>query len=228
MKLRLLALFAFLPLASCSTFNEGTIVGKRSRPVEPGFSRLGPTFTLEIEGKGADGKAVRKTVLVSEAEWSRVRVGERYSLSAPHTPRETSERAEKKPAEPRKIAVAKPSPAKPKKQTADQAKPDKHQKIGSMGVPASTPSPAPTLAKPSPRPAPLSYEEAEAHAAEDSRVRELKQKIHAATTEEEQKKAADDYYKRLFEKMRELAPEAKARIDKEEAAKLRPAASPAP
>lgn len=243
MKLRLLALLALLPLAACSTFN-GKIVKKRSRPAEPGFSRLGPTFTLEIEGANASGKPVRRTALVSEEEYMRYHVGDRYP--APEKQNDGGTAAEKnEKRRPEKTdgahqpASAKPSPAKVKKAEAEKPKPKKagaKSQTEPAEPPAKTAMPAPSPAaaampKVSATPAPaaqpqLSYEEAETRAAEDARVRALKQKIHTASSEEEQRKAADEYYRTLFGKMRELAPAAKARIDKEQAAKLKAISSP--
>jgi len=256
MKFRLLALLALLPLASCTTMSEGRVVRKRSRPVEPGFSRLGATYTLEIAGTDAKGKLTRKTVLVSEQEWLRVRIGDHYSPKAPHVrseaaahpPHDKDNVSEETGTKTRKPATsAKPSPKKSKEPEVAMSQPGKTPQLKAKNTEpkvAAKPSPSPSPSSPTPSPSPtsptpspsspsparvsqLTYDEAEARAAEDPRVRELKQKIHAASTEDEQKKAADDYYKTLYGKMRELAPAARARIDKEEAAKLHPAASPA-
>ena len=66
----------------------------------------------------------------------------------------------------------------------------------------------------------MTFEKAQVQALEDPRVREMKAKIHAASSDEERRKAANDYYRALYGKMRELAPAAKDRIDKEEASKI--------
>lgn len=111
------------------------------------------------------------------------------------------------------------------------AKPTASPKPSATPKASATPKPSPK-ASPSPKPAAqaspspaskkeLSFDEAAAKAAEDPRTRELKQKIHTAQSDEDQRKAADDYYKALYSRMRELAPSAKDRIDKEEAAKLK-------
>ena len=95
----------------------------------------------------------------------------------------------------------------------------------SVVIQQSTPKPSPTAqpsptTQPSPQASLMTFEKAQVQALEDPRVREMKAKIHAASSDEERRKAANDYYRALYGKMRELAPAAKDRIDKEEASKI--------
>jgi uncharacterized protein YkwD len=112
--------------------------------------------------------------------------------------------------------------------------------------PAKTPSPAATAVKtPTPTATPRStpqptpekpaaqqpsaedelrqtarYREVERIALKDKNVLEWKDKIHSATTDEEQRMAAQQYYKTLFNKMRQLDPSLRSRIDRIEATTL--------
>ena len=262
-----------LLLVSCATPKEGTVVAKRFRPADPTVQRLGPVYSVEFEGRTESGKTRRRTVMISEAQWSRLEVGDHFSVAErsptgpallrplvfgsgesraarrkPAAPQpEQHERERERPAEEgmldRLAGLFRPSreeengthregrAAQAKKRPAAKHRPT--EKPEAVTTASATPQPSaqasPTAAaasptakaKPSPTPArkELSYDQAVTKASEDLHIRELKQKIHAAQSEEDQRKAANEYYRAFYGKVRELAPSAKERIDKEEASK---------
>jgi hypothetical protein len=65
------------------------------------------------------------------------------------------------------------------------------------------------------------YRQVRAKALEDPNVLSLQDKADTAPNEDEQKAASKSYYKALFDKMREIEPSLKDRIDRTEAATLR-------
>ena len=65
------------------------------------------------------------------------------------------------------------------------------------------------------------YRQVHAKALEDPNVLSLQDKADTAIGEDEQKAASKIYYKALFDKMREIEPSLKDRIDRTEAATLR-------
>ena len=62
------------------------------------------------------------------------------------------------------------------------------------------------------------FRSVEARAREDAAVRELKLKIHDAKTDDEQTAAFQEYRRALYQKMRDLEPSLKDRIDEAESA----------
>jgi len=65
------------------------------------------------------------------------------------------------------------------------------------------------------------YKTVRSQALEDSRILKLQDKSDSATTASEQKTASKAYYKALFNKMRELDPSLKERIDRMESATIK-------
>src|SRR2546423_14324257 len=70
-----------LLLASCATPREGTVVAKRFRPADPTVQRLGPVYSVEIEGRTASGKTRPRTVMTSAEQWARLAVGGQFSVT---------------------------------------------------------------------------------------------------------------------------------------------------
>ncbi len=68
---------------------------------------------------------------------------------------------------------------------------------------------------------PARYQEVKQKALQDKHVQELQEKADNASDGDEQRKASEKYYKALFNKMRNLDPSLKDRIDRTEAATLR-------
>jgi flagellar hook-associated protein FlgK len=184
-------------------------------------------------GKSAEQQSGKSSAAEMEQSEKAETVPARARESAENASASHSSKAEKtKPSHENAKAVGTPA-AKPAASPKSSPSPKPSASPKATASPSSSVSAKPSpKASPSPKPAPtaassaatkkeLSFDEAAAKAAEDPRTRELKQKIHNARSDEEQRKAADDYYKALYGRMRELAPSAKDRIDKEEAAKLR-------
>jgi len=65
------------------------------------------------------------------------------------------------------------------------------------------------------------YRSVRAKALEDSQIRQLQDKADNAPSDAEQKAASIEYYHALYDKMRELDPSLKDRIDLTEAATMR-------
>ena len=65
------------------------------------------------------------------------------------------------------------------------------------------------------------YRSVKAKALEDPRIQQLHDRADNAATNAEEQTASTEYYRALFDKMREIEPSLKERIDRMEAATLR-------
>ncbi|GEM_PF-6528700 len=160
-----LALLVIALFAATLFAQEGVVVGKRFQRAEPDYYRLGDAYTLEVEMTKPNGKRVFKNLLVSQQEWERYKVGDRYTgkkrapvFFAQPSPTEAAEatpapKKAKKPA-----ATPTPKPKETPKQSptpAASATPISVATPMPMPVVKPTPTPQPTpTAKPSATPLP--------------------------------------------------------------------------
>ena len=188
-----LSLLGLLLLGACSSIDRGVVVGKGHR-FRPGAVPPIECYWVDVRGPNAAGERVTERLQLFQRDWERFDEGDRI---APH--------------DYDVVGAAKKISASVKKLTQAGHKP-KHKPAGSGARKKS----APKTAAPRVRSAAdveAQYRSVEARAHGDATVRELKLKIHNAKTDEEQTAAFQEHRRALFQKMRELEPSLKERID---------------
>ena len=218
-----ICLLGLLLLGACSSIERGVVTAKGHR-VDAIVSPPIDYYWVEVRGKNRAGEEKTERVQLFKKDWDRFKKGDRISphdfdmigatkaigVSVKKFARIKDEPMPK-PATPK---AAKPKPATPKIATPKPAKTPK------KSAPLATPelAPKPVIATPKPKTETETartarFHNAEARAHDDAAVREMKLKIHAARTNDEQAAAFQAYRRALFQKMRELEPSLKDRID---------------
>ena len=192
-----------LLLGGCTTVKTGVVVGKGSRVDPATFPRI-ENYWVDVRGVDGDGAKVTDRVLLFKKDWEKIGKGDHIApadygvMDLPATFRKLAKG--ELPGSKKRAPVADTRPAPTRK--AAPAIPERRPSKKAASKPA-----APTEAE---------FRAVEARANEDATVREAKRKIHSAATPEEQSRAWEEYRSKLLQKMRELAPALRERIDRAE------------
>ena len=209
-------LLGLLLLGGCSSIERGVVVSKGHREntaVSPPIDY----YWVDVRGKNRAGVEKTERVQLFKPDWDRYKKGNRIS---PHD-HDLLGVARALGASVKQLAKAEarptPAPAKPKPKNT--GRPVARKK----SPPPPVPAPSPVAPRPRPKPETETSRSAklrstEARAFEDPVVRDLKKKIYGAKTDEEQTAAYREYRRGLYQKMRELEPALKDRIDAAESA----------
>ena len=213
-----ISLFGLLLLNGCSMIDRGVVVAKGHRE-NAAMSPPIDYYWVDVLGENRAGEAKTERVQLFKSDWDRYQEGDRISphdydmIGATKSLGDSVKKLARIKAEPT------PPPATP--EPAPRENPPARKK----SPPTPTPVPVAKPATPRPHPKPeteatraAKLRNAEAHALEDPAVRELKKKIYGAKTDEEQAAAYREYRSGLYQKMRELEPSLKDRIDAAESA----------
>ena len=196
---------ALLLLGACSSIERGVVVSKGHR-FRPGATPPTDYYWVDVRGRNRDGKRITERIELFRRDWNRFDNGDRIS---PHD-YDVVGAAKKIRASMEKLArggsAPKPKPAKADRPAARRKSPP----------PANVPRAQPVPETEADRAA--RFRSVEARARDDAAVRTLKLKIHDAKTDDEQSAAWQEYRRALFQKMRDLEPSLKDRIDAAESA----------
>ena len=199
-----ISLPVLLLLAACSSVEHGVVVARGHRQnaaVNPPIDY----YWVDVRGKNRGGSEVTERVQLFPRDWPRFKKGDRIS---PHD-FDMIGVAKALGASLKKLAhagvtpppaPAPPRPAAPKKAARRPA------------APAAPPPETEAMRT-------AKFRAVETRAIEDPAMRELKKQIYKAKTDEDQTAAYREYRKALFQKMRELKPALKERIDEAENAR---------
>ncbi len=192
-----------LLLGGCTTVEKGVVVGKGSRVDSSTFPRV-ENYWVDVRGLDGNGVKVTDRVLLFKKDWEKIGKGDRFApadygvMDLPATFRKLAKGG--MPGSKKPTPAPDNRPAPPRKVTSTAAEPR----------PAKKAAPKPAA------PTEADFRAVEARANEDAAVREAKRKIHSAATPEEQSRAWEEYRSKLLQKMRELAPALRERIDRAE------------
>lgn len=117
--------------ASCSRIEEGVVVAKSSSVTNTSYAGLGPSFSVDVEGRDAQGKIVTRSALLPQREWLGIKIGDPFSFNGRGLLNQSS-------AKTNEDKTAEPPPARPKQQTRRTPKP-----LKPAPTPIPTPAPAP-------------------------------------------------------------------------------------
>ena len=194
-------LLGLLLLAGCSSIDRGVVVGK-GRRFRPGASPPIDYYWVDVRGKNSGGEKVTERIELFQRDWNRFNEGDHIS---PHDYDLVG--AVKKITRGKGTPTPKPAASKNRKD-----RPAARKK-------SPTPSPATENDKPQTEAGEEArFRSVESRAHGDATVRGLKLKIHDAKTDEEQAAAFQEYRRALFQRMREMEPSLKERIDQAEGA----------
>lgn len=226
-------LLGLLCLAGCSTIEQGLIVKKghsENSVVSPPIDY----YWVDVRGKNRAGKEVTERVQLFKPDWDRYKKGDRISPHNYDMIGATKAIGTSVSTSVKKITTlgAKPTPVPATPQTAKprvstQKKRPQPARAATPKTAAATPKPVaatPKTAATTPKPVESEaakaarFRSAETRAHEDPAIRELKRNIHNARSDEEQTAAFQEHRRALFQKMRELEPSLKDRIDQAEGA----------
>lgn len=212
-----ISLLGLLLLGACSSIERGVVTAKGHR-VDAIVSPPIDYFWVEVRGENRAGEEKTERVQLFKPDWDRFKKGD---LILPHdfdmigatkaigvSVKKFARIKDEPTPKPEIPKAATPKPATPKIATPKPVKADR-AKTRRKSAPLSTPAPKPETE--SARAA--RFHSAEARAHDDAAVRQMKLKIHAARTDDEQAAAFQAYRRALFQKMRELEPSLKDRID---------------
>ena len=214
--IQLLSLSGLLLLGACSSIERGVVV-RKGHSVKSATTTPTDSYWVDVRGKNRDGKKITERVQLFKRDWELFDKGDGIS---PHN-YDMIGAAKALRASLKKLAQGKVTPTpKPARPFVKPATKPVHPVARRKSPP---PTPAPKAASPRPRPAPETealrearFRNVEARAHGDAEVRELKLKIQNAKTNEEQAAAWQEHRRALFQKMRELEPSLKDRIDQAE------------
>lgn len=215
-----ISLFGLLLLVGCSMIERGVVVAKGHRENAAASPPI-DYYWVDVLGKNRAGEEKTERVQLFKPDWDRYKEGDRISphdydmIGVTKSLGDSVKKLARIKAEPA------PTPTPATLEPAQRESPPARKKS------PPTPTPVPVAKPAAPRPPPKPETEAtraaklrnaEAHAVEDPAVRELKKKIYSAKTDEEQAAAYREYRSGLYQKMRELEPSLKDRIDQTESA----------
>lgn len=201
-------LLSLLLLGACSTIERGVVV-RKGHTIKSSGTEPSAYYWVDVRGKQRDGDLKTERVPLFKRDWERFRKGD---VITPHDFDMLGATAGLR-ASVKKIAKlgSTPPPATPKARTRPTP------------VRSKAPPPAPTPKAGAPKPSAETeaarearFRNVEARAHADAGIRELKLKIHDAKTNEEQAAAWQEHRRALYQKMRELEPSLKDRIDQAE------------
>ena len=201
-------LLSLLLLGACSTIERGVVV-RKGHTIKSSGTETSAFYWVDVRGKQRDGDLKTERVPLFKRDWERFRKGD---VITPHDFDMLGATAGLR-ASVKKIAKlgSTPPPATPKARTRPTP------------VRSKAPPPAPTPKAGAPKPSAETeaarearFRNVEARAHADAGIRELKLKIHDAKTNEEQAAAWQEHRRALYQKMRELEPSLKDRIDQAE------------
>ena len=210
-----LCLSMLLFLGACSSIERGVVLEKGHR-VNAAVSPPIDYYWVDVRGKNRGGEEATERVQLFKPDWDRYQKGDRIS---PHD-YDMIGAAKALTVSVKKIAKigAKPTPAPPTPKAAKRDRPAKRKKSPPPPIPAAKPVATHVQPKPESEAARAAKSRSvEGRAVEDPAVRDLKKKIYSAKTDEEQAAAYREYRRGLYQKMRELEPSLKERIDAAEA-----------
>ena len=191
-----LSLLGLLLLGACSSIDRGVVVSKGHR-FRPGASPPIDFYWVDVRGRNQSGERVTERLLLFQRDWNRFDNGDRIS---PHD-FDVVGAAKKLKASVQKLAHV--GGGRARKQTgSDHGARQKSPQ--NANVPRGPSAPETEAAR---------FRSVEARAHDDAGVRDLKRKIHDAKTDDEQAAAFQEYRRALFQKMREMEPSLKERID---------------
>lgn len=192
-----------LLLGGCTTVRRGVVVKKSSRVDLTKFPRIA-NYWVDVRGRNGQGVKVTDRVLLFKNDWRRISVGDVISpedygvIVLPIALNKLALKLGPNRARRAGVSSARTAPA-------EKSPPQVAERSAKMKA-------APKSAKVTE----AEFEAVEARAHEDGHVREAKRKVHSATTPEEQSRAWEEYRRTYYEKMRELAPALRERIDEAE------------
>ena len=208
--IQFICLLGTLLVGACSSIERGVVVGKGQ-----GISTTPTTRTqdywVDVRGKNRDGEGVTERLHLFKQDWNRFNEGDSISphdfdlIGAGKAFRASVKKIAQTGGEP-PGRTATPQVTQVRVE-APQISPS--AKVGGVGSRAVPQTEADWEAR---------FRSVEARAQADAAVRELKLKIHNAKTNEEQAAAWQAHRRALFQKMRELDPSLKDRIDRAESA----------
>ncbi len=208
--IQFLLLSSLLLLGACSSIEHGTVVGKghhENSAVNPPID----FYWVEVSGKDRDGQPATERVQLFQRDWDRYKKGDRIS---PHEYDMIGATKALK-ASVKKLAKIGRAPT-PETATPKPAQADRKATPKKVSPPPAIATPRPRVAAESAASREAKFRNVETRANEDPTVRDLKLRIHGARTDEEQTAAFQEFRRALFQKMRDLDPSLKDRIDRAE------------
>src|SRR5450432_806141 len=76
----LMLVLVALAATGCSQIKEGIVVSKFNGMNNASYAGLHPILSVDVEGRDEKGRLVRRSALLSQSEWSKIKIGDRFSF----------------------------------------------------------------------------------------------------------------------------------------------------